>query len=169
MAEMIIQKVDALDGTKKPEVKTPKFRVGDCIDRVFYDGNTEPYGKVVGVVPNFGGTDMFGYKIYLTSDLGDSVGTYPENVLALSTDELKVEDRVWHSGPPPSIGWWNASVKQDRTAWRWWNGKGWSLVAYESADYVGYVENSKCHQTNDIKWSDYYPENARVPRIDLNK
>lgn len=37
--------------------------------------------------------------------------------------------RKWHSGPPPSIGWWPASVDRDHTALRYWNGGWWSDVA----------------------------------------
>lgn len=35
----------------------------------------------------------------------------------------------WHKGPPPSIGWWPASLVQDEQAIRWWDGKRWSYVA----------------------------------------
>ena len=34
---------------------------------------------------------------------------------------------VWHSGPPPSKGWWPASSVGDPTTIRWWNGSCWSL------------------------------------------
>ena len=35
----------------------------------------------------------------------------------------------WHSGPPPSIGWYQASVSQDPEALRWWSHQGvWSKV-----------------------------------------
>lgn len=38
---------------------------------------------------------------------------------------------VWHSGPPPSIGWWPASLTRDSTALRWFDGKDWGGPAYE--------------------------------------
>ena len=36
-------------------------------------------------------------------------------------------DCIWHSGPPPSVGWWPASKRGDPTVLRWWNGSNWSL------------------------------------------
>ena len=44
-----------------------------------------------------------------------------------------VPDGVWHSGPPPSIGWWPASVGEDFDCLRWWNGKQWSMAVYAGA------------------------------------
>lgn len=79
----------------------------------------------------------------------------------------------WHKGPPPHIGWWLASVGCIENIWRFWDGKAWSyplasgapraLVGILSKDYAP-------SNTQDIiKWSKYYPENARVPRIDPRK
>ena len=36
----------------------------------------------------------------------------------------------WHKSPPPEIGWWPASIKMNKQALRWWNGKYWSINAY---------------------------------------
>ena len=33
----------------------------------------------------------------------------------------------WFSGPPPSCGWWPASVAEKAKAVRWWNGEYWSI------------------------------------------
>ena len=38
----------------------------------------------------------------------------------------------WFSDPPPSIGWWPASVAKDRKALRWWDGSQWSAAVYKS-------------------------------------
>ena len=38
--------------------------------------------------------------------------------------------RTWHSGHPPSIGWWPASVYEDPTTIRWWDGTDWSRPAW---------------------------------------
>ena len=35
-------------------------------------------------------------------------------------------ERKWHSGPPPSIGWWPASTMRNNDILRWWNGEFWS-------------------------------------------
>lgn len=79
--------------------------------------------------------------------------------------------RVWKSGPPPHVGWWNASIAFDLRAWRWWDGKNWSLAAYEyaSAKNAGKRAKGKSSYYKEIKWTDKYPENARVPRIDPSK
>lgn len=78
------------------------------------------------------------------------------------------DEMEWHSGPPPHIGWWNASAILDPTIWRWWNGKHWGLAATDKcsrkevarcAARAGFVPMSA------IRWRHYYPENARVPRI----
>jgi len=34
----------------------------------------------------------------------------------------------WAKGPPPSIGWWNASRMRNERARRWWNGASWSVA-----------------------------------------
>ena len=77
--------------------------------------------------------------------------------------------RVWRSGPPPHKGWWNASVRQDQICWRWWDGRRWSEAAFpdESADVVGRraATTKGVPRKVIIQWSDYWPENARVPRI----
>ena len=73
--------------------------------------------------------------------------------------------RTWHKGPPPHVGWWNASVAGDLTAWRWWNGAFWSEAAYEEDD-EGLVDYFASIGTrNEVEWTRYYPKNARVPRI----
>ena len=36
----------------------------------------------------------------------------------------------WHKGPPPSVGWWPASVAECEDAIRWWDGRTWSCVAW---------------------------------------
>ena len=78
-------------------------------------------------------------------------------------------NRVWHKGPPPHVGWWNASIAGDLTAWRWWDGVRWSLAAYEDdnefvAEDFGKLYAIPAH-VHSIEWTDYYPKNARVPRI----
>lgn len=35
----------------------------------------------------------------------------------------------WNSGPPPSIGWWPASIRRDPNYLRWWDGLAWSCAA----------------------------------------
>lgn len=83
-----------------------------------------------------------------------------------------MSERTWHSGPPPHIGWWNASNRQDPTAWRWWDGSCWSLacrpdVSIEGVKFLS-KRKARLHDPT-IQWTDYYPENARVPRTDPRK
>ncbi len=37
--------------------------------------------------------------------------------------------KKWHSGPPPSVGWWIADHLGGSGCIRWWNGKAWSVWA----------------------------------------
>lgn len=72
--------------------------------------------------------------------------------------------RVWNSGPPPHIGWWNASISSVLDRWRWWDGTNWSVANSSGWGLCLDVESpeDQCR----IKWTDYWPENARVPRVD---
>jgi hypothetical protein len=72
----------------------------------------------------------------------------------------KAKDK-WRSGPPPSLGWWQASVCEDGTALRWWpvetpNGPRWSAVARQqySLESVGYAAKAAVPDgtNSDIKW-----------------
>lgn len=77
--------------------------------------------------------------------------------------------RIWNSGPPPHIGWWNASMSMDDRVWRWWDGKGWSYSAMESyplGQVIRRAMNPSNYTENEIQWTTYWPRNARVPRID---
>ena len=78
------------------------------------------------------------------------------------------KERIWKSGPPPHVGWWNASVCDDDIAWRWWNGKVWSVVVYSSnsAEQVARFALDVCEEVKSIFWTDYWPKGASVPRID---
>jgi len=79
-------------------------------------------------------------------------------------------DRTWHKGPPPHVGWWNASTIRDKKSWRWWGGDQWSTWAYpyESKKDAAYLATRPSYEPG-IEWSDYYPKDARVPRIDPRK
>lgn len=82
--------------------------------------------------------------------------------------------RVFRRGPPPHVGWWltkwSAILSGNTEAWRWWNRNNWSCVAFESdsPDVVVACARTKTGALtrNGVEWSDYWPENARVPRVD---
>ena len=61
---------------------------------------------------------------------------------------------VWHSGPPPSVGWWPASVFEDPEIVRWWNGKCWSMqaMAHFSAQMAAEVAQMPADKQHLINW-----------------
>jgi hypothetical protein len=81
----------------------------------------------------------------------------------------------WHDGPPPHVGWWNASRTKQAITWRWWDGENWSnaieLESYpegEPWNYgLDYAVSQKAYKsdTKPIQWHPRYPKNARVPRV----
>ena len=78
-------------------------------------------------------------------------------------------DRIWHKGPPPHVGWWNASRGRDESIWRWWDRAGWSKASphSRSADVAGRQAKYLAPISQDsIEWTHYWPENAHVPRLD---
>lgn len=77
-----------------------------------------------------------------------------------------MSDRIWTLSTPPFVAWWNASVDCDPIYWRWWDGKVWSypVTPSASAAHAAMMARRKA-QIGGIYWSDYYPPNARVPRI----
>lgn len=75
-------------------------------------------------------------------------------------------DRTWHRGPPPHIGWWNASSNRNPEMWRWWDSEGWSRPAPSnySAEEAALEANASATAWW-IEWTNYWPEDARVPRV----
>lgn len=78
-------------------------------------------------------------------------------------------ERVWHKGPPPHVGWWNASTVCDDDAWRWWDGIRWSNATWANKSSTAARNTAKTKAfgsiQGEVEWTHYYPENARVPRI----
>ena len=82
---------------------------------------------------------------------------------------------IWHSGAPPHVGWWRTDPGAKKLlpngrsvaleVWRWWDGVFWSVAHGPS---VVRVITDRTEVSN-IMWCDYYPENARVPRINPNE
>lgn len=86
--------------------------------------------------------------------------------------ESTKDKRVWRQGPPPFVGWWNASLPEYTSPfmWRWWDGERWSSGVVDSADSDEVLFKSRVPGTYDtnIVWNDYWPENAVCPRFDPN-
>jgi hypothetical protein len=66
--------------------------------------------------------------------------------------------KKWNKGPPPSLGWWPASVARDSAAIRWWDGQCWSVLARPNysaklAAAQAKIKYPEGHQ-HLIKWSD---------------
>lgn len=84
-----------------------------------------------------------------------------------------LKPRTWHKGPPPHVGWWNASRNRMHFIWRWWDGEQWSIDVRDDYHAQGAAGYAVCRAPERfqqfIEWSDYWPENARVPRIDPSK
>lgn len=64
--------------------------------------------------------------------------------------------RQWHSGPPPEIGWWPASIVRDPNAIRWWDGFSWSALAYPRycAYWAAEMARTKTNLPNLIEWTE---------------
>lgn len=78
--------------------------------------------------------------------------------------------RKWHKGPPPHVGWWEASWNRNAGIWRWWDGYRWSVHVDQHAQAAGALARKKVFvDADEIEWTHYYPKNARVPRIDPRK
>jgi len=83
--------------------------------------------------------------------------------------DSEITERSWKKGPPPHIGWWNASYRRCKEQWSWWDGEKWSTPAYFFDTRKQAAENAKYRAiayVDKIEWNDYYPQGARVPRVD---
>jgi hypothetical protein len=79
----------------------------------------------------------------------------------------KQPEIVWHKGPPPLVGWWCAGFNGERSMWRYWFGKAWSQLFWNNSDFP--LDAIPLHHLPFISWCNYWPENARVLRIDPRK
>jgi hypothetical protein len=76
----------------------------------------------------------------------------------------------WHSGPPPSIGWWQTKLDglPDYDRLRWWDGAKWSQAARpddSAAEADWYARCPTDYSTREIKWSarpDSWPERSKT-------
>ena len=166
MAEMILEKVTALEGAKSEFKPVPKFKVGDRvrIEELVAKDEVAPVGTVVNVYMGSSNT----YDIAIIDDPRFGSGNRRKMVWEKYLTKVEAE-REWHSGPPPHVGWWNASQTKHNESWRWWNGSSWSMDVHQNdgsawaGGHAMWVETAEINAI--IKWTDYWPENARVPRI----
>jgi hypothetical protein len=74
---------------------------------------------------------------------------------------------TWRKGPPPSVGWWPASVCRERRSLRWWDGMRWSITAscYVTAMEASWRAKQPDIWQNTIEWTDRpasWPERSRT-------
>lgn len=65
------------------------------------------------------------------------------------------DDKTWHSGPPPSRGWWPASVygNRDPKMLGWFDGKYWSSFLSVNNDEKTAARVAKCHGgSQKVEW-----------------
>jgi len=141
----------------------PKFKVGDCVRHTGVTVNNT--GKVTGIHKLDG---HYRYRYLVLLDNGEHTHIIEPQLALVEAD------RKWHSGPPPHVGWWNASYYDGHNrnmSWRWWNGEYWShlVFPFDSIVMVGISSGEFDDYQDKIQWTDYWPENARVPRIDPTK
>ena len=62
---------------------------------------------------------------------------------------------IWHSGPPPSCGWWPASAFNDANCVRWWDGTHWSVPCYKiDKPELVYEKATQKAATDPISWTE---------------
>lgn len=81
--------------------------------------------------------------------------------------KAKKSKPVWRSGPPPSLGWWPASLSRDVNVLRWWNGRTWSdgVSIVHSAEVAGAMACREIFSRLRIEWTDRpsdWPERSRT-------
>ena len=64
--------------------------------------------------------------------------------------------RKWYSGPPPSVGWWPASIGRDKDVLRWWNGEFWSLPVWVGCtkQFAAHAAQIKALNSSVIEWTE---------------
>jgi hypothetical protein len=73
----------------------------------------------------------------------------------------------WHSGPPPSLGWWPCKIRNspDKGHLRWWDGRCWSIDAWPSDSAGVAAVYATYYSGREIEWSarpDSWPERSRT-------
>jgi hypothetical protein len=102
-------------------------------------------------------------------------GNEASNVLRAALEQEQEQEKEqdmteWHSGPPPSLGWWPCEIKgwSRSGALRWWDGRCWSWAALPSESAAEAAQWSSMPVLKDshrIQWSDRpdsWPERSRT-------
>lgn len=79
-----------------------------------------------------------------------------------------MKDDEWFSGPPPSPGWWPASINKDPEAFRWYDPAGWwseAAFSYQSAGRIARMARIKTALQKAVRWRHRpadWPERSRT-------
>jgi hypothetical protein len=76
--------------------------------------------------------------------------------------------KSWKNGAPPHIGVWLCQPNGVKPKWRWWNGEFWSVWCTQNAmpcEVASDFNREGAFLVSEISWSFYWPENARVARV----
>lgn len=73
----------------------------------------------------------------------------------------------WRYGPPPSVGWWPASVGNNQDTLRWWDGSTWSWcsLSRKSSEAAAKFAAITALDSRTIRWrdrADWWPERSRT-------
>ncbi len=71
-------------------------------------------------------------------------------------------------GPPPSVGWWPASIAKGSIGFvRWWDGEKWSIGAFSTMtpSLAAALAQKPSGRQEDIRWrdrADWWPLRSRT-------
>lgn len=89
-----------------------------------------------------------------------------ERITTLMTKIIgELDDSVFQKNAPPHVGWWLCNSGW----WRWWDGEAWSHGVRpgckpRTVQRAASKRIPRKHHEG-IEWCNYWPEDARVPRI----
>lgn len=111
-----------------------------------------------------GAWDVHSFRC-LSAQYREVLEQYDQQVMEATPDPA---GRLWHKGAPPALGWYLANRTRTGLAWRFWNGKNWSvrgvrgLMPDEAAEFAKLPECASLEQQ--LWWSDYWPEGLVLNR-----
>lgn len=78
---------------------------------------------------------------------------------------------IWHKGKPPHVGWWMIKAFGLKQSWSWFDGEKWGGFVWctHNSEIAEIITNSYEFPIGFFEWCNYWPENARVPRINPNE
>lgn len=98
------------------------------------------------------------YRQYRNANMHKSLDPEPPTY-----DPTPAPQVQWFYGPPPSVGWWPASMVQYERNLRWWDGECWSIACadHRSEHEAEMKAATKCDNQVHIQWT-HRPDNWPV-------